>query len=137
MTTTQENARPQLTLGWRLQMAMKHADLTALDMAGEMEVSRDTVARWIHDETQPHKFFLQAWATRTGVDYDWLVGTEVAATDPKTARGTGESAGRGPITDNKSSAELRRERPARRRRDRSSYPYCRRHPRLPRTLTHP
>lgn len=121
MSATQENTIPPLTLGWRLQMAMKHADLNALDMAREMEVGRDTVARWLHDETIPHRLFLQAWADRCGVSYEWLTDDS----DPKVARGTREPAGRKPVTDNKDSQERRR-RPARKRADNHSYRHSRR-----------
>lgn len=104
-------------------MAMRHADLTALDMASEMEVSRDTVARWLHDETIPHRFFLQAWAVRTGVNYDWLT----SDSDPKVARGTSEPAGRKQVTDNKDYGDRKR-RPARKRADNHSYrDFCRVH----------
>ena len=64
---------PPLTLGWRMRMAMEAADYTALEIAQELEVSRDTVARWIHDTTVPHRVFLQEWARLCDVPYDWLV----------------------------------------------------------------
>lgn len=120
MSAMTTDAVPELTLGWRLQMAMRHAGLTALEMSQEMEVGRDTVARWLHDETVPHRLFLQAWAERCQVNYDWLAGIPA----PKVARGTGERAGRDTVTDNKKSTERGR-RPARKKAETHSYrEYC-------------
>lgn len=72
MSDAAEETEPDLTLGWRLRMAMEHAGMTALDIASEMEIDRTTVARWIHDETVPKRIYLRAWADRCGVSYTWL-----------------------------------------------------------------
>lgn len=116
MSAIEQQTEPQLTLGWRLRMAMEHAGLTAIDMARELEMGRDTVGRWVHDETVPKRIYLRAWAERTNVSYEWLVDEPA----PKATRGTRGTAGRGQVTDNKKSPERGR-RPSRRRADNHSY----------------
>lgn len=74
---------PQLTLGWRLQMSLDHAGISAQQMADELGVVRSTVSRWMHDTgAPPRDGFLRVWALRTGVPYEWLRHGVVTATDP-------------------------------------------------------
>lgn len=64
---------PQLTLGWRLRLALAHAEYSVEGMAAELGVSRSTVSRWFKDEgTPPRRIYLAAWADRTGVPLEWL-----------------------------------------------------------------
>lgn len=64
---------PQLTLGWRLQMALAHAGVSVQEMAGGLGVSRSTVSRWIHDDgAPPRAAFVKQWALATGVPLVWL-----------------------------------------------------------------
>lgn len=69
---------PELTLGWRLQMALHHGNLRAWDMADILQVSRQTLTRWMHDLSVPRWLDLQAWAQVCGVSLDWLAGDDVA-----------------------------------------------------------
>lgn len=41
-------------------------------MAAYLDVARETVARWLNGTRTPSTQTLRLWASRTGVDYDWL-----------------------------------------------------------------
>src|SRR5665647_3920943 len=65
---------PELTLGWRLQMALGHANLTVQEMADELGMSRGSLSRWLNDRgAPPRPVFIKAWALRTGVPAEWLL----------------------------------------------------------------
>lgn len=68
---------PELTLGWRLQMALDHGDVSVEDMAVKLGVSRATISRWLHDgwrKRPPRDPDLQVWARVCRVPYGWLIG---------------------------------------------------------------
>jgi len=68
-----EGQIPALTLGWRMQMALRHAGVSMLEMADELGVTRETCGRWTHDRgAPPRAAFLKVWALGTGVPYRWL-----------------------------------------------------------------
>ena len=70
---------PQLTLGWRLKMALSHAGVQAGAIAKDLGVNPATVGRWMGDKGAPPKrAYLRQWSWITRVDYDWLT-TGVAA----------------------------------------------------------
>lgn len=57
---------PELTLGWRLKMALGNHSAGA--MARELGVTRATVSRWMGDKgAPPKKAYVQQWALITGV----------------------------------------------------------------------
>lgn len=64
---------PEWTLGWRLQRALAHADVSVEQMAAELGVTRQTVGRWMHERVEPKTGFLRLWALRCGVSYEWLL----------------------------------------------------------------
>lgn len=74
MTETPASALvPEWTLGWRLQRALAHAGVTVGQIAGEMNVSRGTVSRWLNDRgAPPRPIYLKEWALRCGVPVTWL-----------------------------------------------------------------
>jgi transcriptional regulator with XRE-family HTH domain len=81
-------AVPELTLGWRLNMALRHGNIEIQQMADYLEVGRTTISRWIHDHgASPRTLYLKEWALRCGVDYHWLVTGEdsSAGQEPSTA----------------------------------------------------
>lgn len=62
---------PELTLGWRLQMAL--GEMKVQDMADTLGVNRATVGRWMHDKGAPPKrAYIMQWAMATGVPMSWL-----------------------------------------------------------------
>src|SRR5690349_14937165 len=64
---------PELTLGWRLKMALDAGGVSALGMANHIGVTRQTVSRWMADKgSPPHRGYLIAWADATGVPLGWL-----------------------------------------------------------------
>lgn len=67
---------PELTPGWRMRMALEHAGVSFQEMADELQVSRQTLTRWTHDEIEPKRVYLRAWAEKTGVSFEWLAGEE-------------------------------------------------------------
>lgn len=77
-TSPQAFSIPEWTLGWRMQRALAHADISVQDMADELGMSRTSLSRWINDKgTPPRSGFIKLWALRTGVPYEWLItGTE-------------------------------------------------------------
>lgn len=66
---------PEITLGWRLRIALERADIKADDMARMLDVHRGTITRWTHDIGRPpRRVYLEKWSDITGVAYGWLVG---------------------------------------------------------------
>jgi transcriptional regulator with XRE-family HTH domain len=64
---------PTLTLGWRLRMAIEHAEVKVSEIAAACDVTRGTVSRWTHDEgAPPRDGFLRVIAMRCGVPYLWI-----------------------------------------------------------------
>lgn len=64
-------AVPQLTLGWRLKMALGEMSVQA--MAEELGVSRATLSRWMGDKgAAPARAYVAQWALITGVPFLWL-----------------------------------------------------------------
>lgn len=75
MSIYPDSVEPPLTLGWRLRMALEHADMTGDQMAELLGIkSRDTMAAWTHDRRRPKAAYLRQWALRTRVSYEWLIG---------------------------------------------------------------
>ena len=71
MSTAAHTNIPELTLGWRLQMAL--GDMGVKEMADELGVNRATIGRWMHDKgAAPKRAYLLQWALITGVDATWL-----------------------------------------------------------------
>lgn len=72
MSTQRDERIPQLTLGWRLKMALGD-EVSVQEMADYLDVSRQTVGRWMADKGAPPKRpFIVQWALRTGVSLRWL-----------------------------------------------------------------
>src|SRR5690349_4653561 len=74
MTHAQHRA-PEVTLGWRLRMALEFAGIKADDMARELGVHRGTITRWTHDVgAAPRGIYLRQWAELCEVPFTWLAG---------------------------------------------------------------
>lgn len=72
MTST-SGSIPQLTLGWRLKMALDHADLSVQEMADHLDYSRGQLSRYLNDKGEPpRRPVLREWALRCGVPFEWL-----------------------------------------------------------------
>ena len=82
--TQQQGAIPAWSLGWRLNRALSHADISVQEMADELGVARSTISRWVNDHgTEPRAVYVKQWALRTGVDYRWLMGSTPADVLPR------------------------------------------------------
>jgi transcriptional regulator with XRE-family HTH domain len=73
-TNAHERAIPQLTLGWRLKMALSHGRVSRDAMAEHLGVSPSTISRWCNDGggEPPKRAYIVQWALLTSVDPDWL-----------------------------------------------------------------
>ena len=75
---------PELTLGWRIQMAMDHGGVKQKDVMERFEVSRDTVSRWGRDiGAPPKKFILNEIAVMCRVPARWLIDGESSGDGPE------------------------------------------------------
>ncbi len=73
MTIQTAGLIPEWTLGWRMQRALAHGDLSVQQMADTLGVSRSTISRWLHDDGRPPRAaFISQWALATGVPRKWL-----------------------------------------------------------------
>lgn len=71
MSTQRHERIPELTLGWRLKMAL--GEQSVQEMAAYLGVSRATLSRWMADKgAPPRRAYLAQWALRTGVSLEWL-----------------------------------------------------------------
>lgn len=65
---------PELTLGWRIQIALDEGKLQHTDLMEKFEVSRGTVSRWCRDVgAPPKKFVLNEIAVMCRVSPRWLI----------------------------------------------------------------
>jgi transcriptional regulator with XRE-family HTH domain len=71
----------RLTLGWRLQMALRQAGVSVQDM-DELGIGRNSLSRWMNDRGVPRAAFVKQWALRTGVPYAWLATGEAESPRP-------------------------------------------------------
>ena len=71
MTTQSSERIPELTLGWRLKMAL--GDMKRDDMAEILGVNPATISRWMADKgAAPKRAYLSQWAFATGTSLAWL-----------------------------------------------------------------
>ena len=84
-TATALSTVPEFTLGWRLRISLELAEMKAYQMAEALEVSRQTLTLWMHDDikTRPKALYLREWARLTGVDAHWLITGEEPSSGPK------------------------------------------------------
>lgn len=69
---TETGEVPHFTLGDRLGKAMRHADVSAAEMADYLDVHRNTISAYINDRQPVKGGTLKLWAMRTGVPLEWL-----------------------------------------------------------------
>ena len=56
----------------RMRKALRQADIGVQEMAGYLDVSRNTVSTWINGRIPPSTQTIRLWAMKTGVSYEWL-----------------------------------------------------------------
>lgn len=72
MTVETAGVVPELTLGWRLRMAMESADLDQKEWATYLGVDRSSITRWTHDRGPVARSHLIAVSLRSGVPLEWI-----------------------------------------------------------------
>lgn len=72
MSTQRIERVPEVTLGWRLKMALGD-EVSVQEMADYLGVSRASLSRWMADKgAAPKRAYLAQWALRTNVPMQWL-----------------------------------------------------------------
>ncbi len=56
------------TLGERLLISRRRADISASAMASRLRVSPNTIVQWERDRTEPGYLHLERWAAECGID---------------------------------------------------------------------
>lgn len=82
------NGVPALSLGWRLQMSLRHGHVSVDEMAKYLDYSRSQLSRWMNDRgPAPRDALIRQWALRCGVDSDWLLTGVLPPVDPPSPGG--------------------------------------------------
>jgi transcriptional regulator with XRE-family HTH domain len=76
---------PEWTLGDRMRKALEASGTPVGEIAEYLDVSRQTIGRWLHDKTPVKRHVLLVWAATTGVDPEWLE-TGTAGLENQTGR---------------------------------------------------
>ena len=82
-----EGLVPEWTLADRLDKSLRVRGISVAAMGEALDVSRDTVSRWINGRTKPSKPHLWFWAILTGVDHGWLETGVAGAVDGPPIKG--------------------------------------------------
>ena len=67
---------PDWTLGDKLRKARESAGLEMQELAAEIDIHRQSVARYERGEAKPKRHVLLAWSSVTGVNLEWLSGSD-------------------------------------------------------------
>lgn len=76
VTTARPGVIPQWTVGDRLRKARELTGLDRKAFAAEIGASRNSIATYESSDRPPRRFILLAWAAKTGVSIDWLLGDD-------------------------------------------------------------
>lgn len=63
---------PEFTLGDRLRKARETARMEMQDIAREIDIHRQSVARYESGAATPRRHVLMSWSLATGTDLNWL-----------------------------------------------------------------
>ena len=75
-TTRTKGDRPTWDLQDRLAKALKHSGVSNKEMAERLQVSANTLNNYLRGHTRIPPLAVEAWAERTGVDLNWLLGSD-------------------------------------------------------------
>lgn len=67
---------PRWSVGDFLRKAREHADLEQSQLAADLGISRNTVINYERGKVAPRRAVVMAWAMRTGVPVEWLLGAD-------------------------------------------------------------
>lgn len=73
---------PELTLGWRLKMALSSGGVSRKAMAEQLGYEETQLSRWTSDKAIPRKGVISQWALTTGVNRTWLETGDGSPTGP-------------------------------------------------------
>lgn len=73
-------------LGDRLRKSLQFAGMSVADMAGFLEVHRNSVSGWLANRSRPMKLIVRMWAERTGVPTQWLIDGSWPDEEPRVGR---------------------------------------------------
>lgn len=62
----------EFDLADRLRKSLRVSDISVQEMADYLEVSRNTVGRWLSGAGEPKRLYLRMWAMKAGVPLEWL-----------------------------------------------------------------
>lgn len=80
---------PDFTLGDRLRKAREIAHMEMQDLATEIDIHRQSVARYESGAAIPKRHVLLSWSMVTGVDLRWIItGSAESTHDEQTTRTT-------------------------------------------------
>lgn len=83
MTDAAHDRIPELTLPWRMRIALVDAGISVQAMADALEVSRATASRWMSGKGRPPRtLFIKQWALMTGTDVPWMLTGQQGAPHP-------------------------------------------------------
>ena len=74
---------PRFRLQHRVRLAMEDAGYSVQGFADELDVSRDTVSRWLNGRGTPSRTQLMAIAMTTDVPLEWLEGDDEGEARPE------------------------------------------------------
>lgn len=81
MTMMQTGIVPPIELPLGLELARRHAGLTQKELADQLGLSRGSVQGYEQGLRMPKRPTLMAWASLTGVSYEWLAGLQYTPSD--------------------------------------------------------
>lgn len=77
---------PEFEIRHRMALALERADISVVEIARELRISRTTVSNYLHGRTKPDHATLFTWAAKCHVPLDWLeTGMASSAADPSTS----------------------------------------------------
>lgn len=79
MSTALHESAPEFDLADRLRKALRHSGISVQDMAAYLDVSRNTIGRYVNGHTVPDRRTMLLWAMRTGVAVEWLERGDIPA----------------------------------------------------------
>lgn len=82
-----DHAMLQFDLSDRLRKSLHAAEIGVQEMADYLDVSRNTVSRWVNGDREPKLSTLRLWALRTGAPLDWLTTGEIKQQTPPSGDG--------------------------------------------------
>ena len=77
-----EGRIPEFGLHHRMQLAMENVGMGVQEMADYLDMSRNSVSRWINGHGKPPRVVLMVWADATGVPLTWLEKGLAPAVEP-------------------------------------------------------